>query len=242
MERAKIGIQPKGGRSFDHTFKSGSCNFLKNFFSLPQNFIPKEKSTINEKVNQLTLFLEDLDLSAEELGLYYASIANYSYFWNKSKHYRDRLKLIGQDNFFGYLAKETITLRASPNSSPLDLLRVCAASLTCDFPLEFSYDKQKCSLPYFKLKPLIKIVEEDEKRFLKRIKDKEISKIRFVEKAPEYIKKEALLSFCPLLEEPVLADGKYEIPLYLREISISSNYSRYGSLLFRIGELRKSTY
>jgi len=41
---------------------------------------------------------------------------------------------------------------------------------------------------------------------------------------------------------PVLSSGRFEILHYLREVSISYHYHRYGNLGTREGEMRKPLY
>jgi RHH-type transcriptional regulator, proline utilization regulon repressor / proline dehydrogenase / delta 1-pyrroline-5-carboxylate dehydrogenase len=44
----------------------------------------------------------------------------------------------------------------------------------------------------------------------------------------------------PIIDDPVLANGRLELLHYLQEISISIDYHRYGNLGLREGELRKA--
>ena len=134
---------PFGGcknSSFGNGYKIGGPNFLFGCVSISQISLPKEKKPINESVNNLASFIEKIDLSAEELGRWYASLANYSYWWNRMKQKRDPSKIVGQDNLFGYVARKNVFLRVEKNSSPLDTLLICAAALTCECPLEISCD------------------------------------------------------------------------------------------------------
>ncbi len=235
--------EPFGGckkSSFGQGFKEGGPNFLKTCMIPSQVNIPKQKRSQNEKVNKLTPFLEKIDLTAEQLGLWYASISNYAFWWKRMKQQRDPSKIIGQDNYFGYIPLSQITLRITSSSAPLDILRVCAAALTCESPMEISYDSSQTdgSNLFF----LLKTVDEKEEDLLKRIRKGEIQRLRMVAKAPRYYYESAAESGCYIADQPVLANGRCELLHYIREITISYDYHRNGCLGIREGELRKPLF
>jgi RHH-type proline utilization regulon transcriptional repressor/proline dehydrogenase/delta 1-pyrroline-5-carboxylate dehydrogenase len=241
MVGQKIKRQPCGSHK-RKGFKKGGPNYLMQFITPFQKFLPKEKKPVNDKVNSLTSFLEKFDLSAEELGTFYASIANYSYWWQIMKKFRDTTKIVGQDNFFGYLPHKSMTLRIYENDKYLDLLRVLAAALTCNLKLEVSFCKEKNKINWGELNYLFKIFDETEKDFHKRILNKEIKRIRLCEKASNELKQTASETLCIIEDTPVLADARYELLNYLKEISTSFDYHRSGSLGIREGELRKPLF
>ena len=95
--------QPFGGTkasSFGNGSKTGGPNYLREFMKASQVGLPQEKHPVNESVNSLTAFLDKIDLSAEQLGIWYASVANYAYWWKRLRQNRDPNKIVGQDNFF----------------------------------------------------------------------------------------------------------------------------------------------
>ena len=234
---------PFGGckkSSYGIGFKSGGPNYLLRCINIKQQSLPQEKKTVNEKVNALTPFLEKIKLSAEELGLWYASIANYSYWWQRLKTFRDPAKIVGQDNFFGYSPLNFISVRVTENSNPLDILRICAGCLTCKTPFELSFDSFDANgLDWNYLNFLFKVVEESEENFIKRILENDIKKVRLSTKASDKMKMALAPSFCFINDQTVLANGRIELLNYIREISICKNYHRYGNLGTRESELRK---
>lgn len=234
---------PFGGckkSSYGIGFKTGGPNYLLRCLNLKQNSLPKEKKPVDDKVNALTPFLEKIDLSAEELGLWYASIANYSYWWQRLKIFRDPAKIVGQDNFYGYTPLDFISVRVTENSYPLDILRICAGCLTCKTPFELSFDLSETKgLDWNWLNFLFKVVNESEEDYIKRSLEINTKKVRLSTKAPDKLRKALVSSFCYINDLPVIANGRIELHNYVREVSICKNYHRYGNLGTRESELRK---
>ncbi len=242
---AVVRRQPFGGTKascFGNGSKAGGPNYLREFMKASQTGIPQEKHPVNEWVNSLTAFLEKIDLTAEQLGIWYASSSNYAYWWKRLRQDRDPTKIVGQDNFFRYVPRKNIVLRLDAHSKPLDALRVCAAALTVNAGLEISWspkaDKQ-IRLDWLELVPILRVAEEDEGSFLGRVKSGKIERIRLIEPASQALKEAAAHSGTHFIDAPVLANGRLELLHYLREVSLSIDYHRYGNLGLREGELRK---
>ncbi len=237
--------QPFGGTKascFGNGSKAGGPNYLREFMKASQVGIPQEKHPVNEWVNSLTAFLEKIDLTAEQLGIWYASSANYAYWWKRMRQDRDPTKIVGQDNFFRYVPRKNIVLRLDAQSKPLDALRVCAAALTVSAGLEISWspkaDKQ-IRLDWLELVPILRVIEEDEPTFLTRVKSGKIQRIRLIEPVSQALKEATAHSGTHFIDAPVLINGRLELLHYLREVSLSIDYHRYGNLGLREGELRK---
>ncbi|MBI3508907.1 MAG: bifunctional proline dehydrogenase/L-glutamate gamma-semialdehyde dehydrogenase [Chlamydiia bacterium] len=233
--------QPFGGTkasSFGNGSKAGGPNYLREFLKLSQVSLPQEKHPVNEWVNSLTGFLEEFDLSAEELGLWTASVSNYAYWWKRMRQDRDPAKIVGQDNYFRYVPRKAIVLRVERNSRPLDILRVCAAALTCGADLEISTD-DKSPFDWKQLVPILRVVEEPEDLFLEKVKTGRTQRVRQVQNASPQLHFAASHSGVHIIDAPVLATGRFELLHYLREVSLSIDYHRYGNLGLREGELRK---
>lgn len=82
-------------------------------------------------------------------------------------------------------------------------------------------------------------VEESEDQFNQRVKIGSMKRIRLITPASEALKSAAAESGCYLGYAPVLANGRFELLHYLREIAFSIDYHRYGNLGVREGEARK---
>jgi len=238
--------EPFGGVkkcSFGSGYKEGGPNFLFSLLTATQQELPKEKLPLNPKVNSLTSFIEKIDLTAEELGIWYASIANYAYWWNRLKHRRDPSKIIGQDNLFGYENRHDIHLRIYPDNSPLDILRILAAALTCESTLQISWDKNTTdNFNWNLLDSLFPIIDESEEAFLQKVRLGKMIKIRILHHPSKPLIQAASEAACYLIKGPVLANGRIELLKYLREITISFDYHRYGHLGLRELELRKPVH
>jgi len=241
---AKIKRQPFGGykeSSFGSGYKAGGPNYILDFLKANQLFLPKEKQPVNDWVNSLTSFLEKIDLSAEQLGIWYVSVANYAYWWKRLKQNFDYCKIFGQDNYFSYVTRKNITLRLTEKSFALDALRVCAAALTCSTPLEISWtnNKQLDEFNWIDLLPVLSNIEETKEEFHKRIEEGKIKRLRLTTLASDNLKKIASRSACHIIDKPVLANGRFELLHYIKEISVTYDYHRYGNLGNRESEMRK---
>lgn len=227
--------QPFGGikaSSFGNGSKAGGPNYLREFMKAIQVGLPQEKSPVNEEVNHLTSFLENIELTAEQLGIWTASVANYAYWWKRLKQTRDPTKIVGQDNFFRYLPRKEIVLRFDKHSSPLDCLRTIAAAFTVGAQFEISLGVKSF------LSEGLKVVHEDENTFCKRVREGQIERVRLTSPASSFLREAAVDGSVHVIDVPVLANGRLELLHYLREQSISADYHRYGNLGLRDGELR----
>jgi RHH-type proline utilization regulon transcriptional repressor/proline dehydrogenase/delta 1-pyrroline-5-carboxylate dehydrogenase len=237
--------QPFGGfkrSGFGNGFKTGGPNFLRDFMHASSIGLPQEKFPVNEAVNQLTIFMNKISLTAEQLGILFASIANYAYWWKRLRQNRDPNKIIGEDNFFRYVPRKNMAIRIETHSPPLDVLRICAAALTVGCGLEISW-QHPASNPHepmwCELAPLIAVVEETLDDFLQRVRTGRFDRIRSAEPASTFLLEAAAQMAIPIVDAPVVANGRLELLHYLREISISTEYHRYGYLGARENELRK---
>lgn len=238
--------QPFGGckaSSFGSGAKAGGPNYVSQFARPTQASLPQEKGPISPVVEKLTHLIKKLPLTTEELGIWYASIANYAFWGKRFSHDHDPSKILGQDNFFRYRPYHGICLRLQAEDKPLDILRSCAAALTCFAPIQISWTKNFTTLAindqWAHLMPLFHIAEEKEDHFLEKVRLGAFKRIRLLSPPSEKLQRAAADSACHLATRPVLANGRFELLHYLREISISSDYHRYGNLGAREGEIRK---
>ena len=238
--------QPFGGTkhsSYGHGLKAGGPNYLTQFLHLTQTGLPKQKHPVNNFVNRLSRHLEKLDLTAEELGLWYASIASYAFWYERFRKPKDVSKIVGQDNHFQYVRQRKVVLRLYANDNPLDYLRIFAAALTCEYSLHVSWEKTDSSFPpqenWGLLLPLFNLQVEKECDFLERIRCGDIARLRTLSPPSEELLAAASHSAAYIEHRPVLANGRFELLTFLREVTISFDYHRYGNLGFREGELRR---
>ncbi len=208
--------QPFGGckeSSYGFGSKVGGPNYLMQMMVPDQVALPKEQE------------LFENDFSFED-QLWKASIGSYTYYW---KHYfsqeHDPSRLLGQDNILCYRPRKSMTLRVQENDTLLDVCRIIAACQICGTPLDVSGEKQL---------PNVKMRVETEAAFIERLP--KITRLRLIsEPSPELQKAAAL---CNVHQGEVFANGRIELLHYLREVSISNDYHRYGNLGDRESETR----
>ncbi len=238
--RPRVERQPSRGALItpqNKSLKRGWTNYLLPFMTTEEIDIPKEKHPVNTRVNHLSKLLETFDFSAQELGIWYASIASYAYFWQKLKRKEDSTKIIGEDNLKQCLPKSGMCLRITKNDNPLDFMRVFALCLTIDAtlfvsiaPNSFDISQMSSMLPQFAF------VEEKHTSFIEKIESRNLSMIRFLSDQPDLPKE------LPAITDPVLSNGRIEIMHYVKEVSISIRYDRFGNLGLRDKELRKPLF
>lgn len=243
---ALVQRQPFGGckkSSFGNGAKAGGPNYLLQFMHVTQKNLAKEKAPVNIWVNRLSTFLEKFDLTPTELGTWYASVANYAYWWQRFQKDYDPTKIVGQDNFQRYVSHKKITIRLYADNPPLDYLRLFAAALTTETPVQISWKKEGKKFPpignWQALLPIFNIVEETDEEFFDRVRSGDIKRVRMISKAPQELFLAASVSACYINDAPVLANGRIELLHYLREVSLSIDYHRYGNLGARENEMRK---
>lgn len=235
--------QPFGGckaSSIGNGAKAGGPNYTRELMHARQIGLPQEKHPVNESVNNLTTFLDQMDLTAEQLGTWTASCANYSYWWRRMHQDRDPSKIVGQDNFLRYLPRKNIVFRLGHKANPLDILRVCAAALTCGAKMELSVCAEKPpNIDWLNQFGALSVIKENPETFLRRLREGKIERLRLIEPPSELILKAAAESATYVAQGPVFTNGRLELLNYLREVSVSIDYHRYGNLGLREGELRK---
>lgn len=235
--------QPFGGckqSNFGRGAKSGGPNYLMQLMTAEQISLPLEQEGLDSYMQTLGKTLK----IPTQISLWKASAGSYTFFW---KHYfskdHDPTRLLGQDNILRYRPHRQQTLRIQPEDSLLDIMRVIAAAALCGAELEVSGDSENLKqIAHEKWRneiPHIKVIVEPEALLSQRIGQGKIVRLRYISNASDDIRQVAAESGCHLLEAPVLANGRVELLNYLREISLSIDYHRYGYLGIREGEKRK---
>jgi RHH-type proline utilization regulon transcriptional repressor/proline dehydrogenase/delta 1-pyrroline-5-carboxylate dehydrogenase len=237
--------QPFGGckaSNFGNGAKAGGPNYLAQFAIPTQVSLPHEKHPLNDSVNHLAHFLEQTPLSTEELGLWYGSIANYAYWGKRFRQDHDPSKILGQDNIFRYTPHTRMAFRVQQMDPFLDVLRVLAAAATCEVDIDVSWTKGHTPLTIHEewrhILPRCHFIEESEDHFHERVRGGAYKRIRLISKASSALRPLANEASCYLDHAPVLANGRFELLHFLREVALSIDYHRYGNLGVREGEIR----
>jgi RHH-type proline utilization regulon transcriptional repressor/proline dehydrogenase/delta 1-pyrroline-5-carboxylate dehydrogenase len=202
---AIVGRQPFGGckaSSVGPGKKAGGPLYCDQLVIIENPIIESSSSLPQSIVNLLPNLSK---LSKEEQAAWKQSAESYSFFSKQYQQPQELDAVLGQKNTYYLVPKSHVTIRY--NGEPfLDLLRVITACLICNVPYTVS-----------SVKPLdIPCIQEDEIHFLSRK-----GMLRALSKT----------SNGPgVINSPVHSCGKYEVLHYLREISISFDYHRYGYL------------
>jgi RHH-type proline utilization regulon transcriptional repressor/proline dehydrogenase/delta 1-pyrroline-5-carboxylate dehydrogenase len=226
--------QPFGGTKasgFGRGAKAGGPNYVAQCVHMKQQGFPKQRRTC-DTVNRLTAMAQRL--CPDQLELWQASIESYAYWANHYAKNDDPSKLIGQDNFLRYRPFTHAALRVHKEDAPFDILRVLAAAAICGAQLDISASQFDYDVP-------IPLTEEDENQFIQRMKKGAFQRVRLLSPASHALQRAGAETLCFLNSAPVLANGRFELLHYLREISISIDYHRYGNLQLREDEVRAST-
>jgi len=205
---AVVGRQPFGGckeSSFGPGAKAGGPLYCHQLVTIEDQ--PDKKRGVLPQ--SLVPFLLESKLNPQERVLWQSSVESYAY-WNKFYQKPQEIgHLVGQDNLYYMVPKKHITLRY--RGEPIvDLLRVIAACLIAGTPYTLSSSQHL---------GLGEVIEDDIACFSRPGPIRALSK----EKSPKssYV-----------IESKVLSSGKFEMRHYLREISLSFDYHRYGYLGF----------
>jgi RHH-type proline utilization regulon transcriptional repressor/proline dehydrogenase/delta 1-pyrroline-5-carboxylate dehydrogenase len=219
--------QPFGGTkasSFGPGAKAGGPNYLFQMMQIAQDTLPAEKASLSEEIERWIESAKEAGLNEEEMRLLDTSARSYSFYW---KHFfskdHDPFKLLGQDNIQRYRPKQ-VDVRINPQDSWLDVMRIAIASRITESSSRISMDPKTP----FKFPLGIPIFLEKEEAFIERIAKSPFTRVRFLSEPTPFLKEK--VSQCGFWMEPtpVLANGRAELLHYLREISISYDYHRYG--------------
>jgi RHH-type transcriptional regulator, proline utilization regulon repressor / proline dehydrogenase / delta 1-pyrroline-5-carboxylate dehydrogenase len=244
---AVVQRQPFGGckeSSFGRGAKAGGPNYVTQMMRPEQVGLPKNQESLEGSVEDLNEQMREMDLSKEQRELWTSSLGSYAFFWKFyfSKDH-DPSQLVGQDNILRYKPHRQIAMRVQAEDNVTDVMRIIAAVLICKAPLEISVASDKKSSimqgKWQKKAPQILTVTETEEQFIARVIRKgKIKRIRLLSTPSVALQQAFAEAACQVILEPVLANGRIELLNYLREISISIDYHRYGNLGVREGEER----
>lgn len=237
--------QPFGGckdSCFGPGAKAGGPNYLMQLMNSIQSKLPTEREKWDGAAEKL-FALAEKNLSQEELHTIHSSLGSYTFFW---KHYfnldHDPSTLYGQDNILRYRPFKGLCVRLQESDKILDLWQIATAAAVLNVPFEVSiHPSVKAPLKEIDaIVPNVVWTVETDIDWLQRIKTGEFKKVRLLSNPPDDILKTLAGGGLHFLVSPALANGRLELLKFLREISISNDYHRYGNLGLREGEKRKA--
>ncbi|ADI39185.1 bifunctional proline dehydrogenase/L-glutamate gamma-semialdehyde dehydrogenase [Waddlia chondrophila] len=238
--------QPFGGckkSGFGKGAKAGGPNYVSQLMRAEQKALPSHRTALDSSINVLGLFIQKFELSSEKMEIWEASVQSYAY------HYKhdfstaaDPSKIVGEDNLFQYVPHEKVVLRVQPQDELIDTMRIIAAAAICRTHLEVSGDSktvlQISKGDWVNLSSKVHVISESESNFIDRVLKGEVERIRLIS-APSSSLSQALSEACCHVHlSQVVANGRLELLHYLREVSYSCDYHRYGNLGMREHEER----
>lgn len=237
--------QPFGGckeSSFGKGAKAGGPNYLLQLMNPEQIALPDERAVPNSNVQRLSeIIIKKLHASLDETT-WKASIGSYAFYWNEYfSQSHDPCLVVGQDNLQCYKPRLHLSVRAQKKDSPLDVFRILAAALTCGAQIDVSIEDETLARDCEKLNVARSFVirHETDGAFIKRIQTKGVQYLRVLHRPSPAVLAALAETACNVHVGPVMANGRIELLHFLREVSISRNYHRYGNLGARENERRK---
>lgn len=237
MTGAIVQRQPFGGckeSSFGRGAKAGGPNYVMQLMNPEQIAMPAHLiHRMNRKLQQVTSFLENSSNSQADLDAWKTSLGSYLFFWERYFNQKqDPSSVLGQDNFFYYVPHQQIVLRINDRDSLFDTLRVIAAANICNASLEIS--GEAAVLNKFNLPRFASLVIESEAELIHRKPER----IRLLSKPNQAFQLALAEASVHTIYAPVIGNGRIELLNYLREVSLSIDYHRYGYLGLREEEER----
>jgi RHH-type proline utilization regulon transcriptional repressor/proline dehydrogenase/delta 1-pyrroline-5-carboxylate dehydrogenase len=151
------------------------------------------------------------------------STDSYKYYWTHffSKDH-DPMKLLGQDNIQRYKPLAFVELRLHPEDALADIEKVIAAASMASTPLKISCSQPRIDTPLQ--------IESDE-AFITRISKYHTPfRVRLLQMPSNYVVTALCEMGAWIVPSKPLNQGRFELLHYLREVSVSYSYHRYGNV------------
>lgn len=229
--------QPFGGckeSSFGRGFKAGGPNYLSQLMTPKEKKLPDDKATLSEGILKLEEHL--IHLQEDEQKLWKLAANSYA-FWQS--HYfckdHDPSQVLGEDNILRYKPCKIARYRITEQDRPIHIYMLIAASITTKCPLEISIPKDysknfELDENFAKKYNITFIIETNEAIVSRLSQRKDNSPLRMAHKPPHFLETQLSQAAIPIIIQPIFAHGRIELLNFLREVSISHDYHRYGNL------------
>ena len=141
--------------------------------------------------------------------------------------------VLGQDNVLYYTPRKRLACRIQNQDTLCTILQLLSAVLSVGVSIDISFDRRQVVFDRFSKEafPSLRFIQESEEAFLGRLSEYE--RIRMISSPSGALQNIAAERGCFLdIGEP-LANGRFELIRYMREVSLSYDYHRYGNLGIR---------
>lgn len=225
---AIVGRQPFGGTkksAFGLQIKVGGPNTLFQFAKVIE--LKEEKKEVNLS-EYILKFLEPFKivLNWSDFEKLVQRVKNYKYhidtYFSKKQM---MISPIGQENALYYKPHKEIFIRVDEEDQLVDVLSVSAAAKLLNVSL-------KISTPSNVMKEVLRgldlVTVESEPEFIERIKKASFPRVRFLDIPSKVLMKELSNLGISATPRKPLSNGRLEILNFVREVSVSYDYHRYG--------------
>jgi RHH-type proline utilization regulon transcriptional repressor/proline dehydrogenase/delta 1-pyrroline-5-carboxylate dehydrogenase len=235
--------QPFGGckaSSFGLGIKAGGPHYLFCCAKAEQRSLPLQRCAPPREIDYMMKLCKEVDFSAEEMGLWYASACSYAYhsrlfLTEYDVRYPTHLSevLVGQDNVLYYAPRKRIVFRVQKKDKLIFVLQVLAAAFCVKVPLVGSAVRGSILFDeaWAQAFSSLQFIQEPLEVFLKSMAQYE--RVRLISSPTEDMQIVAAENGCFLDVGEPLANGRFELLRYLREVALSYDYHRYGNLGIR---------
>lgn len=225
--------QPFGGckqSSFGRGAKAGGPNYILQLMHPDEIHIADLENPLSAEIAALEKWIAEQQLPQEEQRLWRQSAHSYAFYWqNYFSQDQDPCGIVGQHNILRYRPHRQMVVRFQKDDSLVDLLRIIAAALTVGCPLSISYsnaDLRRDEYDWLANNPLFTIQKESDEEMALRAP----ARVRFISQPSHSLRRLLCENSCQIHDVAVLAHGRLELLNYLREISLSIDYHRYGNV------------
>lgn len=247
--------QPFGGwkeSSYGPGAKAGGPNYLFQLLNIKDSSLSEQnQSQETASLSPLVVSFKNIFLhmlSPSEQDLLESSLASYALWWNHYKIPHDPTQLVGQDNFFHLVPKEGLVFRIQEGAKIIDILRICGAALTCGAPFLVSFSDNYFTTPLEKeaiaklavFCPKLNFKEESEESFIASLQNRKTTRIRTLFPPSKNLLSAGTKLACHIVQGMPMVNGRFELLHYTKESTLSFDYHRYGNLITRENETRRS--
>lgn len=229
--------QPFGGckeSNFGKGAKAGGPNYLVQLMVPIQKSDPADRISPSESIKRLLDQIKEKEI-LDPIDWDWLKICAESdayHFQHTFSKDEDPSLVPGQDNIQRYVPRKRILLLVRKTDTMKEILREIIAAELCGTPCEISVQDSKIFNLLDKLKQPRNTtwVFETEQECLKRLRAGQIKRIRLLGKGSDLIEEALAEAGCNINRGSVMANGRLELLHFLREVSISRDYHRYGYL------------
>lgn len=220
--------------------KAGGPNYVLQMGHWRQNRLPVSNAVVSLEVSTfLAKCVSHLGrqepLSSEADVLLSATMQSYAEAWQTHfKVIHDPSQVLGEENLFRYQPCPVV-IRIGANAPTVLVTQALLAARTVQRPLTISIDpSQQQNWGWLAEDDAISLTVEDETALATRLADEHgLERLRLVGTISESARRAANLAGVAVVDSEVVANGRIELRLYLREQAISHTTHRYGNLMMK---------